>query len=81
MEWMEYQAVVDMHLPSGFTKLRWHAGGDLYFDVRTESIPLRLRSIGTKVLLRVRVGASSPGETTPAVSESIVVEDLPRKGV
>lgn len=80
MDWMEYRAVVDMHLPGGFTKLRWHAGADLYFDVRTESIPAHLRSIGSKVLLRIREGASSSSLSPTEMTDFIVVQDLPEDG-
>ena len=73
MEWTNYEAVVDMHLPGGYTKLRWHAGADLDFDVRTDLIPIHLRAIGSKVWLRVAVGSS----TEEHKFESVIVEDRP----
>jgi len=60
-----YEAVVDMHLPGGFTKVRVHTGGGLYFDVRTDSIPAHLRTMGSRVLIKI--------------GESIAVEDLPAR--
>ena len=78
MEWMKYEAVVDMHLPGGFTKLRWHAGADLYFDVRTDAIPIHLRAIGSRVLLRIAVGPPAKERTHAGKLEPVIVEDLPR---
>lgn len=59
---MNYNAVVDMHLPGGFTKLSGEVSGGHYFDVRTDSIPAHLRTIASKVLLKIR-------------REAVVVED------
>jgi len=61
---MKYKAVVDMHLPGGFTKLRVEVSAGHYFDVRTDSIPAHLRTIGSKVLLKIG-------------RESVIVEDRP----
>jgi hypothetical protein len=77
MEVIKYPAVVDMHLPGGFTKLRMHAGGDLYFDVPTEAIPLHLRNIGSKVVLCLdqTIRPNSLEEARALRSQAVRVED------
>jgi hypothetical protein len=76
--WVRYSAVVDSHLPEGFTKLRIHAGGDFYFDVLTEAIPPHLRQIGSRVLLSLDAAGSTPSsaeEIRLLRKTAVLVED------
>lgn len=77
LKWMRYSAVVDSHLPEGFTKLRIHAGGDLYFDVPTDVIPSHLRNIGSKVVLCLDASTlpNSPDEMRALRKQAILVEE------
>ena len=77
--WIKYSAVVEMHLPGSYTKLRVDAGGPHYIDVPTEVMPPHLRSIGSKVLLSLRSSDRkySPEELREIRHEAIIVEDPP----
>lgn len=77
LKWVRYAAVVDSHLPEGFTKLRIHAGGDFYFDVPTEVIPDHLRNLGSKVVLCLDATTrpNSAEEMRALRKDTILVED------
>lgn len=77
---MKYQAVVDMHLPGGFTKLRVLMGGGVYFDVSTDAIPSHLRRIGSSVVLCLdnTIRPGSIEEARSLQNQAVRVEDPSR---
>jgi hypothetical protein len=58
---------VEMHLNSGWTMIHSWAGGAFRLEVKTDSIPLSLRPIGTWLTLRVsrEDGVSFVGPAKP----------------
>ena len=76
---------VIMHLPENWTKVllvRTYglglADGGIYWDIPTELIPLRLRSIGCRFVVRGRTGPSvRPGHGRESRYEYLEVEELP----
>jgi len=51
-------ATLEMHLPSGYSKVRLElgggvglAGGQIYWDIPTEAIPRHLRKLGSRFLV------------------------------
>jgi hypothetical protein len=66
LEPFNHPAVVEMHLPGGFTRVRLFAlgNGEGWWEVPTERIPPHLRALGSRILV-----------TTPRFS--VEPEDLP----
>jgi hypothetical protein len=77
MEVIKYRAVVEMHLPGGFTKLRIDVSSGHYFDVPTEAIPPHLRKIGSKVVLCLdqTIRPNSLEEARTLRNQAVRVED------
>ena len=80
---------VMMHLPENWTKILFVrtyglglADGGIYWDIPTELIPIQLRSIGCRFVVRARTGAAGPLPVRAApgrelMSEDIKIEELP----
>ena len=82
LESFRHPAVVEMHLPGGFTRVRLFAlaHGEGWWEIPTERIPAHLRHLGGKVLVtvpRFSVEAGDPLTDIRRQVHNVLVEDLP----
>ncbi len=80
---------VIMHLPENWTKVLFVrtyglglADGGIYWDIPTELIPIHLRSIGSRFVVRARTAASGSPPLNPVHGresryQDIFIEELP----
>jgi hypothetical protein len=82
LESFRHPAVVEMHLPGGFTRVRLFAlaHGKGWWEIPTERIPAHLRHLGSKVLVtipRFSVEEVDPHAYIRSQVHNVLVEDLP----
>ena len=75
---------VMMHLPENWTKVLFVriygvglAGGPVYWDIPTETIPVELRPIGSRFVLTARVESSKLEHGRAALSNKLSIDKLP----
>ena len=76
-----HPAIVEMHLPGGFTQVRLYklAHGYGFWEIPTEAIPSHLRSIGSKFIVtvpRFAVEETDTPESLRAESRRVYVEEI-----
>lgn len=76
-----HAAVVEMHLPGGFTRVRLFelAHGYGFWEIPTEAIPFHLRSIGSKFIVtipRFTAEDSDSTESLRAESSRVHIEEM-----
>lgn len=82
LEPFRHPAMVAMHLPGGFTRVRLYAlaHGEGWWDIPTEAIPSHLRSLGCRMLVTVARFSVEEGDQISDIREqvrSVLVESLP----
>ena len=74
-----YAARIEMHLPGGFTRVILFELGDRRWEIPTDSIPLRLRRIGSEFFVitpRFTVEATDTPEAVREMCRQVHVEEL-----
>lgn len=81
LEPLNHPAIVEMHLPGGFTRVRLFAlgHGEGWWEVPTARIPPRLRALGSRVLVTTPRFAVEPEDLPSDIRclvHDVLVEDL-----
>jgi hypothetical protein len=81
-EWPPQNGRVEFHMNGGITKVSLWAGGLQRFDIKTDSIPPELRTIGTwlKMKLNSRTGwiVEGLGEPCPFIEQWLAGNPRPQ---
>lgn len=82
LEPFRHPAVVEMHLPGGFTRVRLFAlgHGEGWWEVPTAKIPAHLRHMGSKVLVTVPRFSVEEADLLPDIRsqvDNVLVKELP----